>query len=73
MQRRGYESRIFATHVVGQEAELIPHPATVPERDVVAAKPLIEEIRPRLRPRFRSLPDQNLATAGIFLVARKPS
>lgn len=72
MKRRGYEARFFATHVVGQEAELLPHPAAVPAQQVEAARPLIDEIRPRLRPRFRDLSDQDLATAGVFLVARKP-
>ncbi len=72
MGRLGYPARFFTTHLIGQEGELIPHPASAPAAMVAAAKPLIDEIRPRLLPRFRGLADEDLATAGIFLVARKP-
>jgi hypothetical protein len=33
---------------------------------------LVRTIRPRLIGRFRDLPEQDLLTAGLFLVARKP-
>ena len=72
MKRREYTARFFTTHLIAQEGELIPHPASAPEAMVAAAKPLIDEIHPRLLPRFRGLCDEDLATAGIFLVARRP-
>lgn len=65
----GYEYRLLATKPIDGD-EIVPHP---PELEVSAeARRLIEEIRPRLAPRYRGLSDADLATAGIFLIARKP-
>jgi SAM-dependent methyltransferase len=73
MERCGYKAWFLVTHLIAQDGELIPHLATTPEQMVAEAKPLIDEIRPRLLPRFQGLGDQDLATAGIFMVAQKPA
>lgn len=49
----------------GYEAELLPTKLMGPEP--------IAEIRPDLLERFRALPDEDLAVAGIFIRARKPA
>ena len=72
MERREYEARLLVTHIVGREEELIPHPAEPPAAELEAVRPLLEEIRPRLLPRYRDLPDSDLGIAGVFLIARKP-
>jgi SAM-dependent methyltransferase len=70
----GYDSRILVTHAVGAEGEVAPHEegwAPRPGRDDATIE-LVRQIRPKLLPRFRSLPDADLAVSGIFIVARKP-
>jgi hypothetical protein len=62
----GYEAKLIVNLLLGvegpvEEAEVGP-----------LQRQLIEEIRPRLQPRFRALSDEDLAAAGVFLVARKP-
>jgi SAM-dependent methyltransferase len=62
----GYDAELIVNQLLGvegavQEAEVGP-----------LQRQLIDSIRPRLQPRFRSLPDEDLAAAGLFLVARKP-
>ena len=65
----GYEYTLLATKPIDGE-EIVPH-AT--ELEVgPQTKSLVEEIRPGLAPRYRGLSDEDLATAGIFLIARKP-
>ena len=72
MASRGYEARFLVTHVIGHEPDIVPHPERVPETLLGPARGMIAEIRPRLLPRYRSLSDEDLATAGIFLSAAKP-
>jgi len=69
---RGYEAHILVTQAIGEDEEIVPHTATMPASALASAKPLVDEIRPALPPRYRTLPDEDLATAGIFLIARKP-
>jgi hypothetical protein len=66
----GYEWRVLVTLPVGGD-ELVPYRESF-ERGPRSLE-LVDEIRPRLQSRFRELSDVDLATAGIFLVARKPS
>lgn len=70
----GYDPRFRVTHVVGRSEEIVPHAdrlALDPEHDRRTLEQ-VESIRPRLRPQFRGLSDTDLATAGVFIVARKP-
>jgi SAM-dependent methyltransferase len=66
VEELGYESKLIVNQLLGvdgavRDAQLGP-----------LQRELIDSIRPRLLPRFRSLPDEDLAAAGLFLVARKP-
>ena len=68
----GYAFDLYASHLVGIEAELIPHElveSMVAPNEVTES---IERIRPRLRDRFRALPAADLAVAGAMIVAQKP-
>ncbi len=70
----GYESQLLVTHFVGEPSEVLPHrdqadPATEVHG---GALELVRSIRSRLAPRFEPLSDPDLATDGIFIVARKP-
>jgi SAM-dependent methyltransferase len=73
MRRLGYDAKLFVSSVVGRRA-LQPYkehiePGVDYSQETID---LIEEIRPKLAPHYRSLSTENLAVAGIFLVARKP-
>ena len=72
MAGRGYEARLLLTHVIGHQPDILPHPTEVPEALLGPARTMIAEMPPRLLPRFRSLSEEDLATAGIFLTASKP-
>lgn len=68
-----FDSRIYITHIVGLQNELIPHRIHIEypidyREDTLK---LIKEIRPRISPEFRHLSDEDLSIAGIFLVAQK--
>lgn len=69
----GYEFRVYVTHIVGIDTEIAipqkydPYGAHCPE----TTRTLIESIRPRLQREFRLKTVQELAVAGIFLIARK--
>ena len=70
----GYEFRLLVTHFVGEPGEVLPHrdQAGLAAEVNGGALGLVRAIRPRLAPRFESLSDSDLATDGIFIVARKP-
>lgn len=73
MRKRGYGGKIFISAVVGVGV-LTPHKEKI-ERGVDYGQgtvSLIEEIRSQLAAPYRKLAEEDLATAGIFLVARKP-
>lgn len=69
----GYGCEIHVTHVLGKAGDLLPHPLEnepgfeFPE----AGKKLLEEIRPRLNPRFARKSESELLTTGAFLKAVK--
>ena len=70
----GYDTRLLVTRVVGVDEQVLPHPERYrldAERNLRTIE-LIAAIRPRLRPEFQRLSDEDLAVAGIFVVARKP-
>lgn len=73
MREQGYDAKLLVNQMLGVEGDIPCHdvlraPLAVGERQ----RELIGSIRPRLLPRFRDLPDEDLAAAGLFLVARKP-
>lgn len=78
----GYEAQLIRTHVVAVEGylgapvediappvtELIPGVHYQPGH-----QEMVRRIRPRLQPEYRDLTEQDLLTAAMFLVARKPA
>lgn len=74
MAKLGFESKILVTHVAGEpEADAGTRTRVRDVSEVEAAKPLAEEIRPRLLERYRDLEASDLAVSGIFLLATKPA
>ena len=72
----GYEGKLLITDVIGRRGmgDLHPHKETLDRQaDYVAtALSFVDEIRPRLIPRFKKLSDEELIISGIFMIARKP-
>jgi len=71
--KRGYDTKILISTVLGAGA-LVPHKEQI-EHGVDYGNQtlsLINEIRPQLAAPFRDRSDVELATSGIFLIARKP-
>lgn len=72
LKRLGYSPRILVTHLAGREEEIEPATEHPDAADLDRAAGLAEAIRPRLAPEFAELDAVDLATTGIFIVARKP-
>jgi len=74
MDELGYDARMLITSVLGAGGEVVPHKQELEYgADYFNSTiSLIRSIRPRLLPRYKKLPDEDLMVAGIFLVARKP-
>jgi SAM-dependent methyltransferase len=72
--RFGYSSRVFHTWVVGAPAHLPEYRTElVYGRDYSDENlELIRSVRPRLLPRYRSLPDEDLLTRSVLIVLEKP-
>ena len=73
MRKRGYDAKLFVSSIVGV-GPLTPHKEKI-QRDVDYGNKtvsLIEQIRPKLAAPYRNLAEEELAPAGIFLVAQKP-
>ena len=73
MRKRGYDAKLFVSSIVGV-GPLSPHKEKI-ERGVDYGNKtvqLIDEIRSKLAAPYRNLAEEELAPAGIFLVARKP-
>jgi len=73
MQKRGYETKILITKVLG-EGPLVPHKEQIEQAVDFGNKTLslISEIRPKLAAPYRDRSDAELAATGIFLIAKKP-
>ena len=71
--KRGYETRIFVSHVLGV-GQLAPYKEKIEQGVHYGGKTvwLIKEIRPKLAAPYRNRSEEELATTGIFLVAQKP-
>ena len=73
MRKLGYDARLFVSAILGR-GPLIPHKERI-ERGLDYGNQtvsLISEIRPKLASPYRGLTEEELAAAGIFLIARKP-
>jgi len=72
MDQLGYDAKYFVTAIFGRK-ELVPHKEEiVPGVDYSEQTvSLIKQIRPQLDTRFRDMSDEDLAVAGLFLIARK--
>ena len=67
----GYAPEVLVTHLIDGLEEIEPHvPDPAPNR-LDAAGTLVEGIRAQLLPRYRERSAEELATSGIFLIARK--
>lgn len=73
VQKRGYETKILITTVLG-EGPLVPHKEQIEQAVDFGNKTLslINEIRHKLAAPFRDRSDAELAATGIFLIAKKP-
>ena len=69
----GYESRIYLTHIFGNPREISPHKSSIQFGEDYDATnvDLVRRVRKKLAREFRSLPDEELLIAGIFVCARK--
>jgi hypothetical protein len=74
LARLGYEVQVKVTKIRGEHDRL---PA--PSAELVSGRDFgerhaerVEQIRPRLLPRYRSLPVQELVSEAALIVARKP-
>ena len=73
MRELGYEAKLLVTAIAGA-GPLTPHRENI-ERGVDYGNKtvsLISEIRSRLARPYRTLPEEELAAGGVFLIARKP-
>lgn len=72
--RLGYTVEVKATKLLGDEEKLDPYRTELLEgRDFGERHvALVDELRPRLLPRYRDLPAADLLTQSAFIVARKP-
>jgi hypothetical protein len=68
----GYSFDIKVTRLIGGE-EFPPIEVDEVVSKLDPARALIEEIRPKLLPRYRELSDEELAIADVFIRARKPA
>jgi hypothetical protein len=68
----GYSFDIRVTRLIGGE-EFEPIEMDAVGSRLAPARALIEEIRPKLLPRYRELSDEELAIADVFIEARKPA
>lgn len=70
-QQLGHLSQVSTLRIVGHPAPL-PHPAPFPPSFQPQDQRLLAGIRPRLAPRFASMNDADLLTAGFQLCTRSP-
>ena len=75
MGELGYDAKYFVTAIFGRAELVVPHKEQIdPQADYSEQTlHLIREVRPRLDARFRDMPDEDLAVAGLFLIATKPA
>ena len=77
MERLGYDAELLVTGIIGVgecgKGDLHPHKKKI-ELNVDypdSVLNLVRDVRPRLAPAFRDLPDDELIVDGIFIVAKK--
>ncbi|CAN5434531.1 hypothetical protein BH10ACT11_BH10ACT11_09240 [soil metagenome] len=72
LESLGLEVDVLVTHAAGIETEVVPHAAALSSDGHARAFELVERTRDGLDPRFRALNDEDLATVGVFVTARRP-
>ena len=74
MRKLRYSFKMFITHVVGGQGDLIPHKEALAAGEDYSEATLscIRAIQPQLRDRYRDLSEEELLVSGIFLIGRKP-
>ena len=72
LESEGLEVSILTTHAAGVDEEVIPHVPALSRDRYAESFQLVSRTRTGLAKRFRDLPDQDLASIGVFLVARAP-
>lgn len=73
MDQLGYDAKYLVTAIFGHKDPVVPHKEKiVPGVDYSEqTTSLIKQIRPQLDSKFRDMPDEDLAVAGLFLIATK--
>ena len=69
-----YVTKVFVTHIVGEDREVLPHKETIKPCIDYTDKTLalVKGIRPLLQAEFGDMQDEDLVISGIFIVGRKP-
>lgn len=73
MKELGYDFKFYVTAIFGLKNEFLPH-IPIEEFNIDLYRNelgLIKEIRPKLRNKFKILPNDYLIISGIFLIAKK--
>jgi hypothetical protein len=73
MAELGYTAKYLVTAIFGRKDLVVPHKEKiVPGVDYSEqTETLINQVRPQLDSKFRDMSDEDLAVAGIFLIAQK--
>jgi SAM-dependent methyltransferase len=72
LERSGLSGELTVSRLAGVSEELDPAPwATLDKSAKSSALTCVRAIRPRLASRFKAMADEDLAVAGLILVARK--
>ena len=70
----GYDAKIFITHIIGENGEVLPHKGRI-ELNVDYSEStifFINKIRSKLIDKFKNMSDEELMVSVICLIARKP-
>jgi hypothetical protein len=75
MTSLGYDATIYITWITGASKPLPVFKTSIKHGEDYGddAVAMVRAIRPRLLERYRTLPDEDLLTGGILLVAQKPA
>jgi len=74
LKRSGLKGKLTISRLAGVSEELVPAPWTALNKSARSrALACVRAIRPRLSRKFKAMADEDLATTGLVLVARKSS
>ena len=73
MAQLGYDAKYFVTAIFGRKDFVVPHKEKIVAGEDYTEQTLslINELRPQLDTKFRDMSDEDLAVAGLFLIAKK--